>query len=135
LAIQPSKSRTLATPLFSLHAALINGNERVATTGAVGPGGSLEALLARHTDAVHVLRENVRQADLEERAALTQLRAGNVEQAVNWYARNERITTATKPSTASWPRGPPMSRLTGTRRCWLGAARTSPLSTPGHGTP
>jgi hypothetical protein len=66
----------------------------VATTGAVGPGGSLESLLARHTDAVHVLDENVRQSDPEERAALVELRAGNVEQAVDWYAQHDRITTA-----------------------------------------
>ena len=36
--------------------------------GAVGPGGSLQALVARHQGSVHALRENVRQADPEERA-------------------------------------------------------------------
>jgi hypothetical protein len=43
---------------------------------------------------VHALRENVRQADPEERTILAHLRAGNVEQAVNWYAGNGRIDTA-----------------------------------------
>jgi hypothetical protein len=40
------------------------------------------------------LRENVRQADPEERTMLAQLRAGNVEQAVKWYADHGRIDTA-----------------------------------------
>jgi ATP-dependent exoDNAse (exonuclease V) alpha subunit len=62
--------------------------------GAVGPGGSLGALVARHTGSVHALRENVRQADPEERTVLAHLRAGNVEQAVNWYADHGRIDTA-----------------------------------------
>jgi conjugative relaxase-like TrwC/TraI family protein len=88
----PAMLRLLAAAESAGSKVILVGDHR--QIGAVGPGGSLEALLARHTDAVHVLRENVRQADLEERAALTQLRAGNVEQAVNWYARNERITTA-----------------------------------------
>lgn len=43
--------------------------------GAVGPGGTLEALVARHPDAVHTLDENVRQRDPAERAALTPGRA------------------------------------------------------------
>ena len=51
---------------------------------AVGPGGGLEALVARHHPAVVELRENVRQRDLDERAALEQLRTGNVARAVAW---------------------------------------------------
>jgi ATP-dependent exoDNAse (exonuclease V) alpha subunit len=62
--------------------------------GAVGPSGSLGALVDRHTGSVHALRENVRQAGPEERTILAHLRAGNVEQAVNWYADNGRIDTA-----------------------------------------
>jgi conjugative relaxase-like TrwC/TraI family protein len=62
--------------------------------GAVGPGGSLQALVARHTGSVHALRENVRQVDPEERTMLAHLRAGNVEQAVNWYADHGRINTS-----------------------------------------
>jgi hypothetical protein len=62
--------------------------------GAVGPGGSLQALVTRHQGSVHALRENVRQADTEERAVLAQLRAGNVEHAVTWYADHGRIDTA-----------------------------------------
>ena len=62
--------------------------------GAVGPGRSLQALVTRHQGSVHALRQNVRQADREERAILAQLRAGSVDQAVNWYADKRRITTA-----------------------------------------
>ncbi|MHB1536535.1 MAG: ATP-dependent DNA helicase, partial [Acidimicrobiales bacterium] len=62
--------------------------------GAVGPGGSLGALVARDTGSVHVLRENVRQADPGERTMLAHLRAGNVEQAVTWYADHGRMDTA-----------------------------------------
>ena len=61
--------------------------------GAVGPGGSLEALVKRHSGGVHVLAENVRQTDPEERTVLAQLRAGSIERAVNWYAEHDRITT------------------------------------------
>ena len=46
--------------------------------GAVGPGGALQALVARHPDAVHYLMENRRQHDPEERAALAELRDGEV---------------------------------------------------------
>jgi hypothetical protein len=62
--------------------------------GAVGPGGSLEALVTRHQGSVHALRQNVRQADPDERAMLAQLRAGSVEEAVNWYADHGRIDIA-----------------------------------------
>ena len=43
---------------------------------------------------MHVLDENVRQHNPGERRALEQLRAGDVEEAVAWYARNQRITVA-----------------------------------------
>ncbi|MGH9280763.1 MAG: AAA family ATPase [Acidimicrobiales bacterium] len=61
--------------------------------GAVGPGGGFEALTARYGDAVHVLADNVRQHDVAERAALAQLRDGDVAAAVAWYAANGRIVT------------------------------------------
>jgi conjugative relaxase-like TrwC/TraI family protein len=61
--------------------------------GAVGPGGALEALVTRHRDQVQVLYENLRQADPEEARALAALRAGDVEAAVSWYRRSERIVT------------------------------------------
>jgi conjugative relaxase-like TrwC/TraI family protein len=61
---------------------------------AVGPGGALEALTARHADAVHVLDENIRQRDPAERAALEQLRHGDPAIAVDWYATNGRITSS-----------------------------------------
>ena len=59
--------------------------------GAVGRGGALAALVARHPDAVHHLDHNRRQTDPEERAALEQLRDGDINQAVDWYAQQGRI--------------------------------------------
>ncbi|MBW3549018.1 MAG: AAA family ATPase, partial [Actinobacteria bacterium] len=62
--------------------------------GAVGPGGGFEALVARFGDAVHVLDENVRQCDPDERLALDALRSGPVEAAVSWYADRGRIAVS-----------------------------------------
>ena len=62
--------------------------------GAVGPGGGFEALVARYGDAVHLLADNVRQRNVAERAALAELRDGDVAKAVAWYARNNRIVVA-----------------------------------------
>ena len=62
--------------------------------GAVEPGGGLEALIRRHSKAVQLLNENIRQRDPGERAALEQLRSGNVAKAVEWYRTNGRIVTA-----------------------------------------
>ncbi len=58
---------------------------------AVGPGGGLEALTTRHPDAVHTLDDNIRQQDPVERAALEELRSGNVARAVRFYAQHGRI--------------------------------------------
>jgi hypothetical protein len=88
----PAMLRLLAATEASRSKLIIVGDHR--QLGAVGPGGSLQALVARHTGSVHALRENVRQANPEERTMLAQLRAGSVEQAVNWYAEHGRITTA-----------------------------------------
>jgi ATP-dependent exoDNAse (exonuclease V) alpha subunit len=60
----------------------------------VGPGGALGALLERHQGIVHVLNENIRQADPGERGALAELRAGDVGRAVAWYRRAKRIRTS-----------------------------------------
>jgi ATP-dependent exoDNAse (exonuclease V) alpha subunit len=59
--------------------------------GPVGLGGAFGALLERHRGLVHVLAENVRQFDPDERQALAELRAGNVAAAVDWYAKHDRI--------------------------------------------
>ena len=59
--------------------------------GPVGPGGALGALVARHPGAVHVLSENRRQSDPEEREALLELRAGRAVDAVGWYVKEERV--------------------------------------------
>ncbi len=68
--------------------------------GPVGPGGALGALLARHEGVVHVLDENVRQADPAERRALSEVRAGSVEAAVVWYRRAGRVRCAPDRDTA-----------------------------------
>ncbi len=62
--------------------------------GSVEPGGGLEALVNRQGPAVHILDENIRQRNLDERIALEQLRSGNVAQAVEWYRDQDRIVTA-----------------------------------------
>ena len=88
----PNMLRLLAATEAAKSKLIIVGDHR--QLGAVGPGGSLQALVNRHTGSVHALAENVRQADPEERTMLGQLRAGSVEQAVNWYADHGRINTA-----------------------------------------
>ena len=60
---------------------------------AVGPGGALDAVMARHPNRVVRLDENLRQHDPAERRALEHVRTGNIEAAVNWYATNNRIHT------------------------------------------
>lgn len=91
MADDPSVLRLLAAAETAGSKIVMVGDHR--QLGAVGPGGTLEAVIARHTDAVHVLDENVRQADPAERAALAELRAGNVERAVDWYSANDRLRT------------------------------------------
>jgi conjugative relaxase-like TrwC/TraI family protein len=70
---------------------IILGDDR--QLGAVGPGGGLGALLARHPEAVWRLEENVRQRDPAEQVALAHLRAGDLDRAVGFYARHRRIVT------------------------------------------
>lgn len=62
--------------------------------GAVGPGGALGALVARHPGVVHHLRENRRQHDPGERQALEALRDGEVAEAVEWYQSHGRVHAA-----------------------------------------
>lgn len=88
----PNMLRLLAEAEAAGSKLIIVGDHR--QLGAVGPGGSLGALVNRHGGTVHALRENVRQADPQERRVLAHLRAGSVERAVNWYAEHDRITTA-----------------------------------------
>ena len=92
MADDPAMLRLLAATEAAGSKLVIIGDHR--QIGAVGPGGSLEALVSRHGGGVHVLTENVRQADPEERAVLAELRAGEVEKAVNWYAEHERVKVA-----------------------------------------
>ncbi len=70
--------------------------------GAVGPGGSLGALVDRHEPGVWVLDQNVRQVDPSERHALDELRSGDVSLAIDWMAANGRIATGPdRPDTIS----------------------------------
>ena len=57
----------------------------------VGPGGALAATLQEHPEIVTAMRDNVRQRDPAERDALLEIRHGNVDRAVDWYADNDRI--------------------------------------------
>jgi hypothetical protein len=50
--------------------------------------------VARQPDAVHLLRENVRQRAHDERRILAHLRAGDVGVAVDWYAGHGRLRVA-----------------------------------------
>jgi len=92
LADDPSVLRLLAAAETAGAKVVIVGDHR--QLGAVGLGGSLEALVGRHGDGVHILDENVRQVDPDERVALGELRSGSVEAAVDWYAKRQRIVTA-----------------------------------------
>jgi conjugative relaxase-like TrwC/TraI family protein len=92
MADDPSVLRLLSAAETAGSKVVMVGDHR--QLGAVGPGGTLEAVIARHTDAVHTLDENVRQADPAERQALAELRAGEIQTALEWYSANDRIRTA-----------------------------------------
>jgi conjugative relaxase-like TrwC/TraI family protein len=59
--------------------------------GAVAVGGAMGALVERHGGMVHHLEENVRQHNQREREALSQLRAGEVARAIEFYAAHDRV--------------------------------------------
>jgi conjugative relaxase-like TrwC/TraI family protein len=59
---------------------------------AIGPGGAVASLLDRHPEILTTLDHNVRQRDPAERAALAQLRHGDVNAAVDWYLARGRTT-------------------------------------------
>ena len=61
--------------------------------GAVSVGGAMGALVERHGGIVHALDQNVRQHNEAERAALVELRAGDVTRAVEFYLANGRVVT------------------------------------------
>ena len=90
MADDPAMLRLLAATEAAGSKLVMIGDHR--QIGAVG-GGSLEALISRHRGGVHVLTENVRQVDPDERAILAELRAGEVDHAVNWYAQQQRVKT------------------------------------------
>jgi hypothetical protein len=69
--------------------AVIVGDDR--QLSAVGPGGALHQTLTAHPAVVTTLTENMRQRDPAERDALLELRAGDLDVALAFYAENERI--------------------------------------------
>ncbi len=62
--------------------------------GSVGPGGALEALVARHPGHLWTLTDNLRQQDRAERHTLDHLCAGHVPSAVSWYREHGRVHRA-----------------------------------------
>jgi conjugative relaxase-like TrwC/TraI family protein len=85
----PDLVRLLAAVQQAKAKVIVAGDDR--QLGAVGPGGGLGALLARHPRRVHKLTVNIRQHDPGERRALAELRAGRVDRAVGWYAQAGRV--------------------------------------------
>ncbi len=73
----PAVLRLLAAAETAGSKLIIVGDHR--QLGAVGPGGSLEALLGPPQRRRAPPHENVRQGDPAERATLGQLRAGDIQ--------------------------------------------------------
>jgi hypothetical protein len=76
-------------PVFPLGAGPIQQNEPVARTGEIDAGGAFAALARRSLSAE--LEHNRRQVASWERTALDELRAGNVDVALDSYQRHGRI--------------------------------------------
>jgi conjugative relaxase-like TrwC/TraI family protein len=85
----PALLRLLAAAETAGAKTILVGDHR--QLGAVGPAGALEGLARRFPGAVHVLRENVRQVDRDERTVLAHLRAGDTGRAVDWYLDQGRV--------------------------------------------
>ncbi|MDQ2827341.1 MAG: AAA family ATPase, partial [Actinomycetota bacterium] len=113
LKLTPNHVAVLDEAAMTDDAALVGFLEAARTTGAkvvavgdprqlgsVGPGGGFEAVANRFGAAVHVLSENVRQRDPAERTALAQLRSGDVDAAVAFYAAHGRICVSADRDTA-----------------------------------
>ena len=99
LVILDEAGMTCDPDLQRLLEAIDRAGAKVAVVGdphqldAVGPGGALAAVLERHPAAVVELRENRRQRDPGERAALAHLRDGDPNLSIAWYAEHGRIHT------------------------------------------
>ena len=121
LADDPSVLRLLAAAETAGAKVVMVGNHR--QFGAVRSGGSLEALVGRHGDGVHILGEDVRQIDGDERVALGELRAGTSRPPSS--GTRSSIGSPPRPygrvrSMRRWQRGRPTSGPDGTPRCWHG---------------
>ncbi len=90
----PDLARLLTVAARAKAKVIVVGDDR--QLSAVGPGGGLGALLARHPERVWKLTVNVRQHDPDERRALAELRAGSTERAVTFYAHAGRVATANR---------------------------------------
>jgi conjugative relaxase-like TrwC/TraI family protein len=94
----PDLHRLLTTAHMAGAKVVLVGDDR--QLSPVGPGGGLGGLIDRWHPAVYYLTDNVRQHDRHERAALAELRDGDVDHAIAWMAANGRIVTAdTRPDT------------------------------------
>jgi conjugative relaxase-like TrwC/TraI family protein len=87
----PALLRLLAAAEAAGAKTILVGDHR--QLGAVGPSGALEGLTRRFPEMLHLLRQNVRQHDAEERTVLAHLRAGDVAHAVDWYIAHDRVRT------------------------------------------
>ena len=91
--ITPDKSSPLPRPHFSLQAGPIPRNERVARTGAVGPGGIFRTLVADH--GAHELETVRRFHHAWEAAASLRLREGEPS-ILAAYVRHDRIASGSR---------------------------------------
>ena len=105
--------------------------------GAVGPGGALRALLERHRPAAHILKDNIRQDDPNERRALAHTSepatCSGLSPGTPTKAGSSPFPPARRPSTPSSTPGPPTSALARRPPCTPGGVATSRNSTAGPG--
>jgi hypothetical protein len=71
---------------------IVVGDDR--QLGAIGPGRGPHSSCRAPPQQLWALGDNLRQTNPAERAALSQLRDGDIETAVAWYARNGRVHPA-----------------------------------------
>jgi hypothetical protein len=93
--MQPSKSRTLAQPTYSLQAGPIHQNEPVARTGAIDAGGMFAALAGDRGGLVPELTDVRRFVNPWEKEASVELRAGSPD-AIDAYESHGRVVAGNR---------------------------------------
>ena len=88
--MQPSKSRTLVQPTYSLQAGPIHQNEPVARTGAVEAGGMFAALVHDRGALAPELTDVRRFVNSWEKVASVELRAGSAD-GIDAYESHGRV--------------------------------------------